>query len=35
MVVLDTNIIIERVRKREDINENITAVNVHRIPIAL
>jgi len=32
MVVLDTNIVIERVKRREGINENITAVTFVEYP---
>lgn len=33
MVVLDTNIVIERVRRREKINENMTAVTFVEYPL--
>ena len=32
MVVLDTSIVIERVKKREEINENITAITFVEYP---
>lgn len=32
MVVLDTNVVIERIKKREEIKENITAVTFVEYP---